>query len=265
MDIWGSQQLEDGQVYLAQIGPLGIYLRRLADELHIAFERANEYQTGSRIREISTIQEYPNSVEWGRWIAGSDLEVVTLAPVMPDRPVVVRTELPLKIPTGQKALFFVSVPIWVRIVAGQAKLVTLCEATTVIRSNIWFGDTISGELCYSLLSRARRSADDFEIMPHRVICPVTIANNSPTMLEIERFCVHVAHLNIYQGVRQLWTNEVNIAFRGESAYSKVDYANKEPDFEQIQKVLGKARTPFKKTLLKASLSGFKKLSGLRED
>jgi hypothetical protein len=184
---------------------------------------------------------------------------------MPDRPVVVRTEMPLKLPIGQKALFFVSIPIWVRIEVGDAGQVGLCEEPTVVRSNIWFGDTMAGELCYSLLSRARRRIEEFDIRPHRVICPVAISNNSATMLELERFCVHVQHLTVYQGTSQLWTNQVHITFRGESAYSKVDYSQQKPEFDAVQGILSEARVPFKKTLLKKSLSGFKMLGGFRYD
>ena len=136
----------------------------------------------------------------------------------------------------------------------------LWEVPSVVRSNIWFGDTLSGELCYSLVSRARRHVEDADHPLYKAICPVKIRNESAHMLNVDRFCVHVEHLIVYGGVRLLWTNEVTIRFQGEDQISRVDYTNQRPNLEAHVKLLTPPRVPQRDTLLKRSLGTFARLT-----
>ena len=120
---------------------------------------------------------------------------------------------------------------------------------------------VSGELCYSLWTMARRQIADTIPKPHRAVCPVSIRNTSKSQLDIDRFCVHVEHLNIYKGAKHLWTNEVRINFQGEDSASKIDYVQKAPQYDNADKIISKATKPWKKTLLKKSLGTFKSLTG----
>ncbi|UCF17103.1 MAG: hypothetical protein JSW59_06510, partial [Phycisphaerales bacterium] len=145
---------------------------------------------------------------------------------------------------------------WVRITAGEGEEIELCEEPSVDLSNTWFGDPMSGELGYSLRSRARREISETRAEPHRALCPVTIRNTSPEQVKVERFCVHVAHLGVYPGESRLWTNGVQIAFRGEAEVSQVEYSEQPPGYEETGNVLSYPRTPVRTTLLKRSLGGF---------
>jgi len=146
-------------------------------------------------------------------------------------------------------------------VRGGARMVELCEQPSVLLSNIWFGDPTSGDLCYSLRTRARRDISNWQTEPHRAVCPVTIHNSANTQLDIERFCVHAIHLSVFAGASRLWTNGTRITFKGEAEVSQLEYADKPPNYEEVGQVLSKPRTPFKKTLLKRSLGGFGLFSG----
>jgi hypothetical protein len=262
MDVWKSQKIVSDQCMQGQIGPLRLWLKQADDELRIAVERIEDTKGILETRVFEPIKgSEPEDLDWGRWVVSTNADTIKLIPLTPDRPLVVRPEVPLKIPTNHEALFFVSFPIWVRIVAGKSKQLNLYEVPSVVLSNIWFGDPMSGELCYSLRSRARRKINDSEPSPHRVICPVRIRNSSTKQLNVERFCVHVEHLKIYDGSEKLWTNEISITFKGESEVSQVQYAQSPPTFEPVQHVISEARIPLKKPLLKKSLSDFKLFSG----
>ena len=265
MDIWAvKRELDADRLYRVQIGPLVLWFRRGHDEIHIATERlSTELADESETTSFTCIHESePLNLEWHRWVVGELCRQIMVLPVMPDRPVVVRPELPVKIPKDQEALFFVSIPVWARIVAKKQEHTILCEEPSVIRSNIWFGDLMSGELCYSLRSRARRRMVDIEAEPHRVACPVRIRNTTGSQFDVERFCVHIEHLNIYKGSTRLWTNEVLISFQGEDTASRIEYAQTPPDYETIEGILSEARTQLRKTLLKRSLGTFKSLTGI---
>lgn len=257
MEAWEPHRIEHGECLEAQVGPLHLWLRKSGDEIHIATERRKDTESLTRISAFQAVTELKRTrLDWGRWVCGEECNKVALTPVTPDRPVVVRPELPVKIPPEGKALFFVSVPIWVRITAGNGKSSKLCEKPSVDLSNIWFGDPMSGDLCYSLRSRARREIADKQVQPHRAVCPVTIRNASAEQVNVERFCVHVAHLGVYPGTSRLWTNGVKIGFKGEAEASQLEYSEKPPAYEKVGKVLSQPRTPVKTKLLKRSLGGF---------
>jgi len=260
MDIWTKQTIQAERAYKSQLGPLKLWLKKTSDELHMATDRGSEGCVSPCHGFTQTSDPSPESLDWGRWVIDRDDSYVQLVPTMPDRGVVVRTESPVKIPPSREAVFFVSIPTWIKICAGGSKLSDLWEVPSVIRSNTWFGDTLSGELCYSLVSRARRQVEDADHPLHKAVCPVKICNESGHMLNVDRFCVHVEHLSVYGGVRLLWTNKVTIRFQGEDQISKLDYARQKPDLESQVKLLSPPRIPFKETLLKRSLGSFARLT-----
>jgi hypothetical protein len=262
MDIWKPQKIQSNQCLQGQVGPLRLWIKQVIDELHIAFERLPDPESIVETKALEPMDDLePEGLDWGRWIVGTNSDTVQLTPLTPDRPIVVRPEMPVKIPTNEEALFFVGFPIWVRIAIVKSQQLNLFDIPSIVLSNIWFGDPMSGELCYSLRSRARRQVVDSEPRPHRAICPLRIRNSAPVQLDVERFCVHVGHLRIYHGSKQLWTNEIGITFKGESEASQVNYIQTPPSFEPVQKVLSEARTALKKPLLKRSLNSFNPFAG----
>ena len=164
------------------------------------------------------------------------------------------------ISVDKEALFYVSFPIWLKIEAGDDQLIELCDVPSAVRSNTWFGDTMEGELCYSLMTRARRQIEDTDHPVYKALCPVRIRNASEDRLDVERFCLHVEHLSLFQSTHLLWTNEVTITFQGEDQISKIDYARQKPKLGSDLKLLTAPRTPLKETLLKRSLGSFIRLS-----
>ena len=263
MDIWGStKSLELNKEYRCQIGPLVLWLRRRFDEIQIAVDRVDAETVESEAITFSVVEKKADSsLDWKRWVVGESSDTISIVPVMPDRPVVVRPEVPVKIPEGHEALFFLSIPVWVKIVVNNAKEIVLCQEPSILLSNTWFGDPMNGELCYSLRTKARREIVGAAAKPHRAACPVRILNTTKAQLDVDRFCVHVEHLNTYRGTNRLWTNEVCIKFQGEEAVSKVDYMQKKPKYENVGEIVSKAETVWQKTLFKKSLGTFKSLTG----
>jgi len=263
MDIWKTKNnLDLDKHYRGQIGPLILWFLRQFDEIHIATKRlGDELVEDDIVSFASSDENQQESLDWKRWVVGEKSNTISILPIMPDRPVVVRPEVPVKIPEGHEALFFVSIPVWVKIVIVNSEESILCEEPSIILSNIWFGDPMSGELCYSLRSRARRQIVDAEAKPHKAICPVRIKNVARSQLDVDRFCINVEYLKIYKGQNQLWTNEIHISFQGEDAASRIDYLQKSPEYEAVDGILSDAKTKWKKTLIKKSLGTFKLLAG----
>jgi hypothetical protein len=228
--------------------------------MHVAQTYELEDQsTGIRgLKECA--QEIPPKLPWSRWVVDKETHQVRLTPCLPNRPVVVRTESPVKISVGKDAVFYVSFPIWLKVEAGDDELIALCDVPSAVRSNTWFGDTMAGELCYSLITRARRQIEDADHPVYKALCPVRILNASGDRLDVERFCLHVEHLSLFQGTSLLWTNEVTITFQGEDQISKIDYARQKPKLDAGLQLMTAPRTPLKDTLLKRSLGSFVRLT-----
>lgn len=213
MDVWQRSMLEPARTYGWAVGPLQLWLRSARDELQVVVERSDETTEAARAASLAPVADMPIDLEWARWIVreGAQLQFV---PAMPDRAVVARPESPVGLPSGTTALFYVSIPVWVRLVSHAGEPVTLTEVPSKVLSNIWFGDTMTGELCYSLTTRARREIRETPAQPHRAVCPVNVRNASEEALDIQRLHVHTTHLTVYRAGSRLWTNEATVTLHG---------------------------------------------------
>jgi hypothetical protein len=256
MELWKPSAINIDQLLHGQIGPFSLWLKRIRDEVHVAWRRhepdsldAQQYKIA---QSLGVIERHEEKLDWSRWIIGDKLENVRITPVMPDRPVIVKTEMPIKIPAGQSADFFVSIPLWLKLLAGNPEPIEICELPSVALAGMWFGDPTCGELCYTLRSRARRMIESDQIRPYRAICPVHVKNAAGAQLDFQRVCVRVEHLKIYQGREQLCTNRVDLIYRSQDGTTEISYGQGPPDFEKAPVMLSDARIPFKQNLLKRS-------------
>jgi hypothetical protein len=259
MDLWKPVRIEKNNTYFWEIGPLKLWLQKNIDEYLIGFEQSPE-DTAQNSVTAAGLREKPETVTWNRFVYNNETDIIQVLPTMHDRAVLVGSEIPVKILPQSRALFFISVPIWLRVYAGKNKKAQLTEIPTVVLSNTWFGDTISGELCYGLKTRARRSLETMETLPNKVICPVQAKNLSQEQLDFQKLLVHVEHLKIYQGKTKLWTNEVTITYFSTDQPSQIDYSRKTPTFEEGCSLLSEERIPPDTSLLKKSFSFFKQFT-----
>lgn len=257
-DIWERFKVEDEEYHFKQIGPLKLWIRNKNSEWLIAIEKDLE----DKDNVVSDILCEENSdIVWNRFVTNSKGKSAHLTPVALDRAVVVKPESELKILSGSEALFYVLMPLNVKVSVGTKKEVLLTEISTQTLSNTWFGEPHNGMLCYSLKTSARRSIDDLKPKPHQVICPVYIKNSSPNDLIFTRLCIRTEYLSIYKGVSWLWTNKVHFNFRGSNHASKITYNSTIPDFEEMMGVIGIHRSKPTKDFSFKSFDTFKRFTG----
>jgi hypothetical protein len=257
---WQARVLKPETCYHLSFGPLRLWLRQEGREWYVAREyRPN--QSGGGLLEALPGRAWPPDVSWQRWVIGEADAPVRLRPELPDRPVVVRPEQPLRLSAGSQVRVFVAIPIYVSILVGGAKPITLTTLATRILSNTWFGESASGELCYALISPAVMNADGLAAGAHEALCPVTILNRSAGELDFQRICIRVEHLGIYRGVSRLWTNGMRVEYRGEPGVGQVTISGKVPQFEEVKEKLTEARRPMSKTLMTKSFHLLKSLTG----
>ena len=254
MDIWQSKRV-DGNAFLHwHVGPLHVYVRRAGDEWHVARRRddASVVADEPEAAAVGTADP-PEETPPERWVIGSDCEpVARLKPIMPDRPVVVRPESPVRMPPGASGVFHVSIAVFVAVTVGKDETL-LCEIPTVELSKIWFGDFAEGELCYSLKTRARRTAEEHTPRHHRAVCPVTIANEGDSELRFDRVCIHVDRLRVFRGDGCLLTNGVTVTRRNDDAGGRITYSRDDPPGKAL---LADARRPDEPGVLRRSFRNF---------
>jgi len=259
-ELWDSSTVKSETLYRASFSTLTVWLKRSREDWYLASQRPGKETNPAPLSEVKG-RKPRQDLNFSRWVVGPDVSTVQFVPAMPDRSIVVRPAVPLKVPAGKDALFFLSIPVWVRVLAQPPKGITLCELPTLILSNTWFGEPTSGELCYALRTRAMRSLEEIENRPYTAICPVSIRNRAPKELDFERLCVRVEHLNVYRGRQRLWTNELEVRFQGDEHSSQVTIGKGAPKFAENLIKVCEAREPVENALLKQSFSFLRSLTG----
>ena len=261
--LWEPKQLSSEDWYQARIGPLAIWLRRSQGDWYVAHEREaglGQAEDAPAALHLAQNKASVDRLTWNRWVSGKEAAQVRLLPCLPDRAVVIRPRYPLNVPRGKEVLFFVSLPVWTRVLVGQAGPEMLCELPTVVLNNTWFGDPITGELCYSLKTRVLRQIEMVENRPHMAVCPVLIRNQALADLDFQRICIRVEYLSLYRGQTRLWTNQVEVQFHGENLNSTIIPGRQAPGFEPTAEKLSEARLPAERSLLKKSFFFLKSLT-----
>jgi hypothetical protein len=257
---WQAVPIEGQTTWRMRVGETTLWLYFREDELHVAAEREDP-ETAVPL-PLASVAQSAGELEWRRWVVGADVDRVRVLPLMPDRGVVVLPELPVTLPPKARAEFFVRVPLWLRVEAlrGQEEI-SICDEPAVVLSNTWFGDPMQGELCYSMRTTARRHVEPDSVARHRAICPVTVRNDSPEQLPIERICVRVAHLQIFESDGNLWTGRVNAAFRGSEQTSRLSYDHKAPSHAPGARLVMAERKPVQESVFRRTFINLRSVVG----
>jgi hypothetical protein len=254
--MWGQHEIPEDSSHTWEIGPLKIWCKNINKELQIAYNH-NE----SNEAEGTKLIEPPEDLTWTRWALEEKQNTVELNPVLPDRPVVVRPETSFWLTKNAKARIYVRIPLWIQINLAGRKTNALTEIPIVILSNTWFGNFFEGELCYWISSGARRQ---IEVDPQRtylVICPIQLINNSDEDLLVEKICLRVMNLSLFDEVGQLWSDEIRISYEGKKEGSQIKASGKSPSEAKSAKLISLPREPIKHSLTAKTFASILELSG----
>ncbi len=255
---WGEAAVENHRCVVYTSEGVSFWIAREDDEWQIAFESYSEAD-GRGDERIGQEIEKPDDREWTR-IVTSGQDTLELVPALPDKPIVVRPESVISIMPGREARLYCSIPLWLRFVSRQqAKQELLHEVPSLQLSKIWFGDPLSGELCYSLDSQLSRSYEGFPPSSLSAVCPLQVRNGATERLLFERICVHVEHLNLYGSRDRLWTNQVNVLFRGADQVSQVTLSMKPPKDTSL---ITPQRVKVSRSFIKKSFNFLRQVTGM---
>ncbi len=252
--LWGDHALAEGETIEFKLGPLRIWVHRGSKEWHIAHQSDGADEGGS---SLSVTEAEPgNGRDWTRWILDKDVHAIRFLPRLPDRPVIVRPEMPMCLMPKQSVEFYIGIPLSVGILFGSRSEEAM-EVPTRTLSNSWFGSVTEGELCYALKTTAKLYPEKLLPGVHRAVFPLEIKNISTEKLNFERLCVRPQFLNIFQGKTRLWTSKGRVSYRGEENWSRIVYASGSPEIDGAAQMVGTARETLRRGALLKTFDSIK--------
>jgi len=196
-------------------GDKGVITLPFGDSLSYTFKGERlEYALAGKDGEIP---------EKGRSILIIDSGDVSYIPTLPDLPLVVRMDHALVISPKNEITTTVPVPLIpaLAVPAPKGRYEILARFPLPYLSKTWFGDPVSGEPAYSLpftLPEEKGSHDsDYAV----ALCPLTIKNVSPELLNFQRLILRVPAYSLYCRGKDFLTNTVTVRFRGVEQVSQV--------------------------------------------
>lgn len=263
MSFWNTFQLKENQHYMCRIGSLVLWMIRKDTELLISEQRlVTDEELGDDWESkiiLPRESENPDRSNWKRWIVDKGEFSLRFIPVTPDRPVVVRPENQVQLTVGKKTCFFVSIPLFIRIVTTDNQV--LAEIPTQILSNTWFGEPVSGEFSYAVKSGAVTSIDRKKPKVYTAICPICIENESSKLFNFARLSVHTEYLGVFRGENHLWTNQIFVKLEGDDQKSMMDISEGAPDIDTVKEKLSESREVPSKKFYKKMFSDFSFIKG----
>lgn len=257
---WQTHSITAGNLYSCSLGFIRIWIKKEDNDLYMTYKRYKELQDTSDLIEFKDEMDQQN-IMWTRWILDHKSASIFFEPVLPDKPLIIRPEIPIIIPAGKEGNFFINIPLWIQIGIIEEKPLVLTEIPVYILSNSWFGDTLSGELCYSKSSLIRKNFNDLDNNVWNAVCAVHIKNNSKTELSFDRFCLHVENLTLYEGEKRLWANSVKIVFQGEDQLTQISILKTKPNFEKTGRIISKPRIQIDDNIIRKSFQFLRNISG----
>ncbi len=252
---WGRHRLAEGGTLRWRIGPLTLWLQRLALEWRVAYARnAGADEAVVEAARAVPAEDQPDSDGIQRYMFRHTGENLHVLPALADRPVVTRPVSPVHIPAGEDVTFFVSSPLWLRVCVHDPERL-LFELPVQTPSETWFGpSTLQGEICYASETSCRLSWQELPLRPHRAVTPVVIRNRGGDALLLERLNLPVNYLSLFaEPGGGLWTQTVTMEREGE-ALASVDIAKAAPSHVAAAELLAGPRRQLEKNVFNRALN-----------
>jgi hypothetical protein len=239
--VWDEWDLGQKRTAVWTFPERTIHIERVDQEWHV-LSVVEATGAADASRTFIERSRKPASSEWRHYLSREPGPVLP-APVLPDRSLVAKPDRSLTLLAGESAQFFIEIPVWFRMCAGRERQVQVFEEPLAVLSNTWFGDPVTGELCYVLATRLHQGLSSIAPSAWRAVCPIAVTNESATDLAFERICLHAQNLAVFRGTERLWTNSLSVLFRGAEQASHIQVSPGPPGFAPGLAPAAPARQP----------------------
>lgn len=252
---WGDYPLTPEKATHLQIGDLHCWIISNEKQVHMtSIHQANNDGVGFG-------DQPPETDQWDCWTMKEGINTIRLTPILPDLSVVVKPEMTIRLLPDVAVKIYIQVPVWVRFEAEQGKnRIPLTERPSIVLSSTWFGDFAGGELCYWVTSGVQFQANTENEPLHMAVCPVNLLNKSDSELEITRLKIRVGSLTLFREQQQLWSDDIQIIYKGESDLSQIKVSGKPPSEASNTELIAKPRDGGKKSFTSRTFTSLLNIS-----
>jgi hypothetical protein len=256
---WNQFHLENEQIGHWKMGPLSLWVKRFTHEWRIWYyyetkERQEHHYHYELPCNSSSLP--PDNAEVRRFGVHHTNSALIFTPVLPDKPIVARPEIPFYILPQEEVHVFVGIPLWIRIETKDRT--TLAEIPVYRLSKTWFGDPAAeGELCYFTAISSRLNLKEITEKYHRAISTILIQNQSRQNLLLERVKLPTLHLALFKNQRQLFYTQslvIECEKGGDMAQLRLNHTPPE-DVGKTETIFP-ARAPLKENIITKTLNHF---------
>jgi hypothetical protein len=240
---WGRFSLEIDERAMWQVGPTRLTALRRAREWCIDYVEEHENRDDASFEHPSARILSAPSVARHRFTFVETPAAIWLTPAVPDRALVIYPEARLHVPSGESITLFCSVPLWMRVAAGENRI-PLLETPIDRPPDTWFGpSTREGELCYATTTQARLERDAVPIRAHRATTELRIHNAAAAELQLERINLAVPFLSLFSTPDgRIWTESVALERASTGEMGRLRVADP-PVEAEVEKIAGPRLAP----------------------
>lgn len=226
---WSELTIPLGHAVRIRLGPLAVTVARLENEWRIQRDSVDGNDSEVSIERDVAIEKLGPGANVTRYATASKTERFRMVPVLPDRSVVTRPEVPLSILPRTAVTLYVGSPLWVRLLQGEDE--PLGELPASPPKEAWVGSsTRDGEFCYATRTYGRLQLDDIALRPHRVMTTVRIDNGSTATFLCDHVSLPVRRLSVYGSDEgRLWTESISLERAPDEPFAKLEVAPGAPE------------------------------------
>ena len=188
-------------------------------------------------------------------------DTLRLLPALPEKPLIFKGDK-LHISPRQKLTFFVKIPLNVQVYFSKVQVENLLTEISPVRLNhSWFGEPHNGEPAFAMNSATWKFLNEMELSPFEAICPISIFNNFPGVLEVERLIIRVENMAIYKSGDKLFTSVLSIEYKGKNIISSAKYSFSKAFHGEKPEMVVKPQAVTENNLKKINFHFIKNLTG----
>lgn len=254
---WGDFNLVDEQLHQWSTGPRQFVMQKSQREL-VIWDLGSSTESHDAVTH-QLIQEHSiDDAKAIRIILPEDDSNIMIEPSVADRTMVVKPSRPLTLLSEQEVDVFIGTPLWFTVMHKKLDL-PLIDQPLFRPSDTWFGNnTMEGAMCYARLSEAKSSSSDLLGLPTRAYTRLTLKNQQPLPIKVERLAVPMPELSVYVDDKGMfWTDSVLVSQSFENGVSRSKVESVQLS-EANNTLVSEARVKSQKSSI---ISSFKSLIG----
>jgi hypothetical protein len=248
-NFWKKYEFKAGQTFLFKAGFAQVIVKRTPNGWLMKSHLKEEAQNNLEALEIDELENDSDTLHFQ---TGKSHHLIVV-PAFPTKAVVFRNNKTIKISAGESAHLYFRIPLTMQFYFHEVKDENrIFEMPLQRLSDTWFGEPDSGEPAFSIGNNYDIALSEVNALPWEAIVPVEIINNTTGLFELQRLILRVEEFSLYLKNKQLFSNNVEIEFRGPEHAGNITLSAKKEIHGDKPSMFARPRTSGNKNLLRKS-------------